>query len=61
MHISFTPADLHLKTNDNGLYVVTVRGEEILATKSRLAAIARFTILREEFEKNFSIQEPSCD
>ena len=56
MNLSFPPGDLHLKNNEDGTLVVTIAGEQILATKSSRAAIAKFNALRRELEERF----PAC-
>ena len=59
MKLSFMPGELHLLSNDDGSYSLTLRGEEILRTKSQKAAVARFKHLRHEMEKQFPVSETS--
>lgn len=59
MNLSFLPGDLHLKTNEGGMFVLTMAGEEILATKSKRAAISKFNALRRELEERFPMREPT--
>jgi hypothetical protein len=51
MNLSFRPGDLHLSKSGSGVFVVRVAGQDILSTKSRRAALAKFNTLRAEFEK----------
>lgn len=59
MNLSFLPGDLHLRNNDDGTFVVTMAGEQILATKSKRAAIDKFNALRRELEERFPAREPT--
>lgn len=51
MNLSFLPGDLHLSKSGNGVFVVRVAGQDILSTKSKRIALAKFNTLRAEFEK----------
>lgn len=59
MNLSFLPADLHLSKNADGLFIVTVAGQEILRTKSQRSALSKFNALRTELERKFPTQEPT--
>jgi len=59
MNLSFLPGDLHLKNNEEGAFIVSMAGEQLLATKSRRAAIAKFNALRRELEERFPAREPT--
>jgi hypothetical protein len=61
MNLSFLPGDLHLSQNADGYFVVTMAGQEIISTKSRRAALAKFHSLRAELEKKFPTREPSAE
>lgn len=61
MNLSFLPGDLHLSKNRDGVFVVTMCGQEILSTKSQRSAIAKFSTLRAELEKKFPQREPSAE
>lgn len=61
MNLSFLPADLHLRKDDNGKFVVTMSGQEILSTKSERAALAKFNSLRTEMEKRFPARELTAE
>ena len=61
MNLSFLPGDLHLSKNANGLFVLTMRGQEILSTKSQRSALARFNALRAELEKKRPMHEPTAE
>jgi hypothetical protein len=59
MNLSFLPGDLHLTNSEEGAFIVTIAGEQILATKSKWAAIAKFNALRREMEERFPAREPT--
>lgn len=61
MNLSFLPADLHLTQTSGGAFVVTLQGREILSTKSRRSALAKFNSLRDELEKKFPAREPTAE
>ena len=61
MDLSFPPGDLRLATNANGILVLAMRGQEILSTKSRRSALARFNALRAELEKKIPMHEPAAE
>ncbi|HET9364056.1 MAG TPA: hypothetical protein VFP71_03615 [Candidatus Angelobacter sp.] len=61
MNLSFLPADLHLRKSDNGFYVVTMEGQEILRTKSQRAAISKFNSLRTELEERFPARQLTAE
>lgn len=61
MNLSFLPGDLHLSTSESGMFVVTLAGEEILCTKSRRSALAKFNALRAELEVKFPLREPTAE
>jgi hypothetical protein len=61
MNLSFLPGDLHLAKNANGVFVLTMRGQEILSTKSQRSALARFNALRAELEKRRPVHEPTAE
>jgi len=61
MNLSFMPGDLHLARNADGMFVVTMRGQEILSTKSQRTALARFNALRAELEKELPMHEPTAE
>jgi hypothetical protein len=59
MNLSFIPGDLHLAKNADGIFFVTMGGQEILATKSQRSALARFNALRAELEKKLPMHKPT--
>ena len=61
MNLSFLPADLHLRKNDRGQFVVIMAGQELLSTKSQKTALARFTELRKELEIKLPSREPTAE
>lgn len=61
MNLSFLPADLHLENNEDGTFILTMAGEQILATKSKRAALAKFNALRRELEERFPAREATAE
>ena len=61
MKLSFLPGDLHLSKNADGVFVVTMTGQEILKTKSQRSALSKFNKLKEELEKKFPMREPTAE
>ncbi len=61
MNLSFLPGDLHLSKSADGIFVVTMSGQQILSTKSQRSAVARFNALRAELEKKFPMLEPTAE
>jgi hypothetical protein len=61
MKLSFLPGDVHLTKNADGIFVLTMRGQEILSTKSQRSALARFNDLRAELEKKLPVYEPTAE
>lgn len=61
MKLSFLPGNLFLDSTGDGSLRVTLNGEEVLTTRSKKAAIARFNALRREMELRFPPQEPSAE
>jgi len=61
MNLSFVPGDLHLTKNPNGVFVVTLAGEEVLSTNSQRSALAKFSSLKAELEKQFPAREPTAE
>jgi len=59
MKLSFLPGELYLNTADDGLYRLTLSGQEILRTRSQKAAVAKFNELRRGMEKQFPPRELS--
>lgn len=59
MHLSFMPGDLHLFQGQDGVFIVKLAQQEILATRSRRSALSKFNALRAEFEKLFPVSEPT--
>jgi len=57
MNLSFLPADLHLRKSENGFYVVTMSGRDILSTKSQRVALSKFNSLRKELEARFPARQ----
>ena len=50
MKLSFLPGDLHLTKKQDGTYLVTMQGHEVLRTHVEKKALAKFNVLRRELE-----------
>ena len=61
MKLSFLPGDLYLTKNENGMFVVTMSGQEILVTKSQRSALMKFNALRAELEQKFPAREITAE
>jgi hypothetical protein len=61
MTLSFLPGDLHLSQDEDGFLVVKMAGQEILRTKARRSALAKFNSLRIELEARFPAREPNAE
>jgi hypothetical protein len=59
MNLSFLPADLHLTKTQDGFYLVTLQGQELLRSRSEKTALAKFNKLRRELEQQFPAKEMS--
>ncbi|HKS81712.1 MAG TPA: hypothetical protein VJR23_09435 [Candidatus Acidoferrales bacterium] len=59
MNLSFIPGDLHLSKDQDGNFVVTIAGQQILSTKSKRAATSKFHALRKELEDKFPARKPT--
>ena len=59
MKLSFLPADLHLRTEQDGKFSVTLQGSEILRSFSSKKAVAKFNELKKELEAQFPTHELS--
>jgi len=59
MNLSFLPGDLRLSKSADGVFVVTMAGQDILRTKSQRLALSKFNALRAELEKKFPTREPT--
>jgi hypothetical protein len=59
MNLSFLPGDLHLTKDAEGIFTVTMAGENILSTKSEPFALAKFHTLRTELENQFPARQPT--
>ena len=57
MRLSFIPGDLYLSENASGSFVVTFRGEVVLETKAKKAAVTKFNTIRKELEAEFPTPE----
>lgn len=53
MKLSFLPGDLHLNKVQDGTYLVTMQGQELLRTRVEKKALAKFNELRRELESLF--------
>lgn len=53
MKLSFLPGELHLDQDEHGFFVVTLRSQEILRTRSQKSAVSKFSEIRKEIEGRF--------
>lgn len=53
MKLSFLPGDLHLNKEQDGTYLVSMQGQELLRTRVEKKALAKFNELRRELESRF--------
>ena len=61
MNLSFIPGDLHLNKNSEGVYVITLRGEEVFTGKIEKKAIAEYNKIRKEMEAQFPAREMTVE
>jgi hypothetical protein len=61
VNLSFLPGDLHLSKTGEGRFVVKMADREILSTKSRRSAVAKFNAIRAELEEKFPAREPNAE
>lgn len=61
MNLSFLPGELQLTKTQNGEYLVTLQGEEILRTRAERKALSKFNELRRELESQFPSRELSSE
>lgn len=61
MKLSFLPGELILDQGEDGLFRVTVRGEELFRSRSQKAAVTKFNELRRELERRFPQKELTPD
>lgn len=57
MKLSFLPGDLHLNKEQDGTYLVTMQGQELLRTRVEKKALLRFNALRKDLETQFPARE----
>ena len=57
MKLSFLPGDLNLNKEQDGTYLVTMQGQELLRTRTEKKALAKFNALRRELESQFPARE----
>jgi hypothetical protein len=57
MKASFFPGNLHLIETQDGFHVIMMQGSEVLRTRSRKAAAAKFNELRRDMESKYPAAE----
>jgi len=57
MRLSFLPGDLQLTKTDEGQYIITIQGEEVLRTPVEKKALTKFNSLRGEMEAQYPARE----
>lgn len=60
MKLAFVPGDLYLNTGDGGYFLVRLKGQQVLRTRSQRAAVTKFNELRRILENNFPLRERSA-
>ena len=53
MKLSFLPGELHLTELGDGMYQVTIRGEEVFRSPNKKNAIEKFNVIRKDMEALF--------
>jgi hypothetical protein len=61
MKLAFLPGELYLLQAEDGVYRVVLQENEILSTRSKRLALARFTELRKEMEMRFPARELTAE
>jgi len=61
MKLSFLPGDLHLTTERDGTYLVTMQGQELLRTPIEKKALGRFNELRKDLEMQFPARKLTAE
>lgn len=56
MNLSFLPGQLQLSKQDDGTYLITIRGEEVFKSTNEKKAIAKFNNIRKDMEAQFPPQ-----
>ena len=59
MKLSFFPGELRLEKKQNGAYIVTIQGQEVLSTNSEKKAVTEYNKIRKEMEAKFPAHELS--
>jgi hypothetical protein len=57
LFLSFLPAELFLKETEEGVFVVSMRDEELLRTGSSAKAVAKFNDVRRQLESKYPAGE----
>jgi regulatory protein YycH of two-component signal transduction system YycFG len=57
MKLSFLPGNLHLTKEQDGTYLVTMQGQELLRTRVEKKAVAKFNAARKDLESQFPARE----
>jgi hypothetical protein len=57
MNLSFIPGDLHLHKDADGLYSITLGGEQVFTSKVEKRALAEYNKIRKEMETKYPARE----
>ena len=57
MKCSFLPGDLHLTTDVDRCFIVSIAGQIVLRSRSQRAAVEKYNELRKEMEARFPARE----
>ena len=61
MKLSFVPADLHLSTEQDGQFKVTLQGTEIFRSSFSTKALRKFNEVKKELEEKFPTHDLSVE
>ncbi len=61
MKLSFFPGDLHLNKEQDGTYLVSMQGQELIRTRVEKKALTKFNALRRELEAQFPARELTAE
>jgi hypothetical protein len=53
MELSFLPGDLRLRKTTDGIFVISIKSEEVFSTKAEKKALTEYHRIREDMERQF--------
>lgn len=57
MNLSFFPGDLHLRKDEDGVYSITLNGEQVFTSKIEKKALTEYNKIRKEMETKYPARE----